>query len=225
MDSKRLFYITLVLSVFVQILTGGLGVVSLLQTVSSKFDLIKQILWLELGVQCIEGIFYGWLVFNIKHVLDITPKRYIDWSITTPTMLISLILYLIYSQREEKNEDTSELDFFELLRENSSTITIVLVLNWLMLLFGYLGEANILPKLSGIILGFIPFLVYQSIIYRNYVHSQSGFTSFLYFFVFWSLYGIVALLPYYLKNSAYNILDLFSKNFFGVFLSYIILFA
>ena len=39
----------------------------------------------------------------------------------------------------------------------------------------------------------------------------------------WGLYGFVAFLPYYLKNSFYNILDLFAKNFFGIFLSYIII--
>jgi bacteriorhodopsin len=37
-------------------------------------------------------------------------------------------------------------------------------------------------------------------------------------------YGIVAILPYYLKNALYNILDLFAKNFFGIFLSYILVF-
>jgi len=40
---------------------------------------------------------------------------------------------------------------------------------------------------------------------------------------FWSLYGIVGLLPYYIKNTIYNILDLFSKNFFGLLLSYLII--
>jgi bacteriorhodopsin len=43
------------------------------------------------------------------------------------------------------------------------------------------------------------------------------------FFVFtWSLYGVAALLPYDTKNSMYNILDLFAKNFLGVFLVYIL---
>jgi bacteriorhodopsin len=37
------------------------------------------------------------------------------------------------------------------------------------------------------------------------------------------MYGIAALLPYNLKNSIYNILDLFAKNFFGLFLTYIII--
>jgi hypothetical protein len=92
-----------------------------------------------------------------------------------------------------------------------------------MLIFGYLGDINIISTLTSVLLGFIPFIIYYFIIYINYVRTQTGFNLFLYFFVFWSLYGVAALFPYYLKNSFYNILDLFAKNFFGVFLSYIIL--
>jgi len=44
----------------------------------------------------------------------------------------------------------------------------------------------------------------------------------VFFHIFWSFYGIVVILPYYIKNAFYNILDLFAKNFFGLFLSYII---
>jgi hypothetical protein len=97
------------------------------------------------------------------------------------------------------------------------------LLNWAMLLFGYLGEMRIIPVLLGVCLGFIPFLLYYYMIYVNYVtKNTSGYFLFWYFFIFWSLYGVVAVLPYYLKNALYNILDLFAKNFFGIFLSYII---
>jgi hypothetical protein len=85
-----------------------------------------------------------------------------------------------------------------------------------------LGELNILPTIISVLLGFIPFLVYYFIIFIKYVKTKIGTYIFLYFLIFWSLYGIVALFPYYIKNSFYNILDLFAKNFFGLFLSYII---
>ena len=222
MDYKNLFYNTLFISVVVQIITLLLELYSLFIKVPSEFLLIRQLLGLEVAVQIVEGLFYLWLVVNIKSATDITPKRYIDWSITTPTMLITLILYIIYSYHREKG-DTSKLEFFKLLSENSSTITHVLLLNWLMLIFGYLGEVKILPTITGVMLGFIPFLLYYLIIYINYVRNQSGFNLFLYFFIFWSFYGVAALFPYYAKNSFYNILDLFAKNFFGLFLSYTIL--
>ena len=61
-------------------------------------------------------------------------------------------------------------------------------------------------------------------IYVNYAtQSKTGWKLFLYFFFFWSLYGVAALFPYDIKNSFYNILDLFAKNFFGLFLSYLII--
>lgn len=221
MNSKELFYQTLIISVIVQFLTGAFEIFSLFIKVPSQFELIRQLLLLEIIVQLIEGLFYFWLLLNFSSVTDITPKRYIDWSITTPTMLVTLVLYLIYSYHREKNT-TANLEFFDLLIKNSTTITYILLLNWIMLIFGYLGEKKIIPTITGVILGFIPFLIYYFIIYINYVRSQVGFNLFLYFFIFWSLYGVVAILPYYLKNSCYNILDLFSKNFFGIFLSYII---
>jgi hypothetical protein len=222
MNSKVVFYNTLIISVIVQFFTGIYEVTALFFKVPSEFLLIRQLLILEVIVQIIEGMFYVWLAYNFYSVSDVTPKRYIDWSITTPTMLITLIFFLIYSHHREKG-DTSKLEFFKLLNENSSNITHILSLNWLMLIFGYLGEVKILPTITGVILGFIPFLLYYLIIYINYVRNQSGFNLFLYFFIFWSLYGVAALFPYYLKNACYNILDLFSKNFFGVFLSYIII--
>jgi hypothetical protein len=124
---------------------------------------------------------------------------------------------------KKAENNISELEFFTLLKNNSTTIIPVLLLNWLMLLFGYLGEMKFIPVLLGVFLGFIPFLIYYYIIYVNYVtQTESGYLLFWYFFFFWSLYGVVAVLPYYLKNSFYNILDLFAKNFFGIFLSYII---
>jgi hypothetical protein len=222
MNAKDIFYKTLIISVIVQAVTFVFEMFSLFVKVPSEFTLIRELLILEICVQFIEGLFYVWLVINFAHVADVTPKRYIDWTITTPTMLITLIFYLIYSHHREKNLSL-DLDFFGLLSKNASTITYILSLNWLMLLFGYLGEENIIPTTYGVFFGFIPFILYYLIIYLNYVRSPVGFKLFLYFFIFWSFYGVVALFPYYIKNACYNILDLFAKNLFGVLLSYIII--
>lgn len=222
MNSKKLFYVTLIASVVIQVLTAIFDTAALFISVPSQFYIIRQLLVLEFTVQIIEGSFYTWLVYNFNNVSDVTPKRYIDWSITTPTMLIEMIIYIIYLYHREKNT-TSTLEFFDLISKNASTITYILALNWLMLLFGYLGEKKIISTVTGVILGFIPFLLYYFLIFINFVRNKMGFYIFLYFFIFWGLYGVVALLPYYIKNASYNILDLFSKNFFGIFLSYIII--
>jgi hypothetical protein len=222
MDAKYLFFVTLVISIIVQIITGVIEVGAFFIKVPTAYSLIRELLILELVVQIIEAAFYFWLAYNFTKIINVTPKRYIDWAITTPTMLITLMLYLIYLNKRAKDE-TSELEFFSLLKDNSDTIIPVVILNWLMLLFGYLGEMKIIPVLLGVILGFIPFLIYYYMIYVNYVtENTSGYLLFWYFFFFWALYGFVACLPYYMKNSCYNILDLFAKNFFGIFLSYII---
>ena len=222
MNAKYFFYITLVISVIVQTVTGIIEVVAFFIKVPTIYYLIKQLLIIELVVQFIEGLFYIWLIYNYTKVLNITPKRYIDWVITTPSMLITLMIYLIYLNKKTENK-INELDLFTLFKENSNIFISVLILNWVMLLFGYLGEMRIIPILLGVFLGFISFLIYYYIIYVNYVtQNTNGYLLFWYFFFFWSLYGVVAVLPYYIKNAFYNILDLFSKNFFGIFFSYII---
>ena len=222
MDTKYFFFITLVISITVQIITGVIEIGAFFIKVPAAFSLIRELLILELVVQLIEGSFYFWLAYKFTKIINVTPKRYIDWAITTPTMLITLMLYLIYLDKRNKDE-TNKLEFFTLLNENTDIIIPVIILNWLMLLFVYLGEMKIIPVMFGIILGFIPFLIYYYMIYVNYVsENNSGYLLFWYFFFFWSLYGLAAVLPYYIKNSFYNILDLFAKNFFGLFLTYII---
>ena len=223
MDTKYLFYITLIISIIVQIISGIIEVGAFFVKVPTMYSIIKQLLVIELIVQFLEGIFYVWLSYNHTKISNITPKRYIDWILTTPAMLITLMIYLIYLNKRVENK-TNELEFFTLFKENLNIFIPVLLLNWLMLLFGYLGEMKIIPVLHGVFLGFIPFLMYYYIIYVNYVTQNTvGYLLFWYFFFFWSLYGVVAGLPYYIKNSFYNILDLFAKNFFGIFLSYIII--
>jgi hypothetical protein len=128
----------------------------------------------------------------------------------------------------DKGNGNDSLSFIQILRENAVPIAQIVGLNWLMLLFGYLGEVGVIPLVTGVVLGFVPFIAYFYIIYERFVVNNANNVNntslkiYAYFLVFWSLYGIVALLPYTLKNTIYNVLDLFAKNFFGLFLSYLI---
>jgi bacteriorhodopsin len=182
--------------------------------------------FLELFVQIIEALFYIWLAYNFKKLSNMTPNRYMDWVVTTPTMLITLISYLIFLEAKVTKQ-TSTLRLTSILKANYKTLVPILSLNWMMLLFGYLGEIKVIPIVYSVALGFIPFLIYYYMIYKNFVANNksttgSGLNLFMYFFFFWSLYGVAAFMPYYIKNISYNILDLFSKNFFGILLAYII---
>lgn len=215
-------YTSLITSIIIQVITGIIEFISIFVNLPSKFAFLKQMMLLEVFVQFIEGGFYVYWFNNFTKVLNITPSRYFDWVITTPTMLVNLIFYLIFLQKIDDNT-SDQLQFVELFKQELNTIIPVLLLNWLMLLFGYLGEISVIPVLLGVSLGFIPFLIYYYIIYNKYaLLSEDGFKIFIYFFIFWSLYGIAAILPYKIKNTFYNILDLFAKNFFGIFLSYLI---
>jgi hypothetical protein len=217
-------YSSLIASIITQVATSVIDIIALFMNVPIKILFLKQLLWLELIVQFIEGTFYVYWFYNFTKMSNITPKRYFDWVLTTPTMLVTLIFYLIFLKA--KDEDTSDkLDFFDLFNKEFYTIIIVCLLNWLMLLFGYLGEIKVLPVLLGVGLGFIPFLLYYYIIYKKYAltSNDDGLQIFYYFFIVWALYGIAAVLPYKIKNMCYNLLDLFAKNFFGIFLSYLII--
>jgi len=215
-------YTSLILSFIIQIITAFIEVISLFAKIHPKFLFFKKMLALELLVQFIQGSFYiNWL-FNFKNISNVTPTRYFDWIFTTPIMLINLIFCLLFFQYKDNNT----IDKFNLLsvfnKEFYSIIT-VLLCNFIMLLFGYLATISLIPLSLGVFLGFLPFLFYFYFIYIKYaILSNDGYKIFFYFFIFWSLYGISAILPYKIKNTCYNILDLFSKNFFGLYLSYLI---
>lgn len=216
-------YTSLIASIIIQVITGIIEIITLFIKVPPKFVFLQQMMLLEVIVQFIEGSFYMYWLYNFNNILNITPSRYVDWVITTPTMLVNLIFYLFFLQYKDNNI-SDKLHFFELFNQEFYTIITILLLNWLMLLFGYLGEIHLLHVLLGVSLGFIPFLIYYYIIYKKYaILSKDGLKLFFYFFIVWSLYGIVAILPYKIKNICYNILDLFSKNFFGIFLTYLII--
>lgn len=225
LNTNNVFYQTLRISVIVQIITAIIEVIALVfsRNTPPQYRLINHLLYLELTVQLIEGIFYIWLIYNFTKVTNVTPKRYVDWAITTPTMLITLMVYLIFLGKRHNNIDTTGMTLFGTLKDNLDSVSKVMTLNWLMLLFGFLGEVKIISTGVGVFMGFIPFLIYYYIIYHKFAtQSDTGLKIFWYFFFFWSIYGIAALMPYNIKNSIYNILDLFAKNFFGIFLAYII---
>ena len=228
--SSSLLHSSLLFSIAVQVITGIIELAAFFVRTAPGMALIKQLLGLELAVQAIEGAFYVWLYKNIATVKNITPKRYADWALTTPTMLITLVAYIIYLNAGTKavaGTTQESLSLVQILRENAAPIAQIVGLNWLMLLFGYLGEVNVIPLVAGVALGFLPFIAYFYIIYERFIRTTgevnpTSVNIYVYFLVFWSLYGVVAVLPYTIKNTIYNIIDLFSKNFFGLFLSYLI---
>jgi bacteriorhodopsin len=89
-------HLSLKVSVAVQVISAVIQFFPMFMSVPPAYMILKQLLFLENIVQVVQGSFYAWLFFNIQSVTNITSKRYVDWVITTPIMLISLICYMIF---------------------------------------------------------------------------------------------------------------------------------
>lgn len=219
---KSSIYQTMYISIIVQALTGLLDFFALFLKVPTEDKILIDLVALELIVQVIEAIFYIWLLFSIKTLKNITPNRYYDWIITTPTMLITLSVYLLYlSSKENKHPIKSSL--WTVINDYWDEFVPILGLNMMMLVFGYLGEIGYIEMYLAVILGFIAFFLSFALIYKDFARlTETGTNIFFVFTAIWSIYGIVALLSHDVKNSIYNILDLVAKNFFGIYLAYVV---
>ena len=214
---------TIYLSLIVQILTTLISLGGLFVKLKEKDLVLKEILALEGIVQLIESAFYIWVIFAIHNLENVTPRRYIDWSFSTPIMLISTIVFMKYQEYKENNINNSfkMIDFF---KENKNNIIKIYVYNGLMLLFGFLGEAGIIDKRIGIPIGFVFFYLSFDLIHQEYgKKSELGNKLFIFLVVVWGLYGVAAMTDLNTKNISYNMLDIVSKNFYGLFIYYIIL--
>ena len=210
------------LSLFIQIITGLVDYYVLTLPTAPNLKLLRELLLLEFIVQIVEGAFYVWLVFAISSAKNITLYRYWDWFITTPTMLITFSTFLIYLKFKESGA-TDIPSFTSIISDNFKTYSSIVLLNAAMLLFGYLGELKKISLFTSVFGGFVPFFIMFYIIYENFAkYTDLGSTLFWYFVIVWGLYGVAACLSYKLKNVSYNILDLFAKNFFGLFLAYLL---
>ena len=143
--------------------------------VDNQDKILREVLVLETVVQFIEFSFYLWLVYNFNNIkIDISVVRYYDWFLTTPTMLFALICFMVYFHKTpENNSTTEEMSLENIYHENSSIIHKILVSNALMLLLGYLGELNIISKVTGF-LGGTFFLLYAFYyLYVTFVQEHS----------------------------------------------------
>ena len=214
-------YFTAVVSLLIQSITGIIDFYAINLAIPASFSLIREILIMELGVQIIEFSFYAWLLKKFNTIKNITPLRYLDWMITTPTMLITFMLFLKFLQNQQENIKSAS--FFTEIKSQWQIFLKVVLLNAGMLFAGYLGEQNIFSYLTTTLVGFVPFLLMFYLIYTNFaVQTKQGQKIFWFFSGVWAIYGVAALMPYKIKNSLYNILDLFAKNFFGLYLAYVL---
>jgi len=191
------FYITYILLITT-------GTITLIEALRTKNQVIRNVLNLETCISIVAAYFYNMFIQRIANHEDITTLRYMDWSITTPMMLISLILTIQFHYKT---------DFIPILKA-----LVVLTLNYGMLLSGYLGEIGIMNKVYANVIGFMFFTGLFTYIYKTFMKKcvRATLSLFIAYVVIWSMYGIVYFLPYDEKMLGYNILDLTAKCLIGI---------
>lgn len=216
---------TVYFSIFMQLLTGLIQLGGLFIKLPPQHSILTDVLFLETTVQFVEAMFYVWLVFNFKNISKMASKRYYDWFITTPMMLLATILYMSYIQRKETSGvlDTNPIKFGNFIKEHSNTIIKLFISNALMLYCGFLGENGRIKMIQSVAIGTLFFLFTFYTIWDKYAkHTLEGKYLFTFLFVVWGLYAVAALMKPRLKNIGYNLLDIISKNFYGLYIYYVI---
>ena len=181
-----------------------------------KDNIAKIILLSETVVLAIASYFYSIFIKNINehkyYKNSETSIRYIDWMLTTPLLLFSFTLFLSYFNNfHKKNKNILNINKY----------VVVIILNFIMLLFGYLGEIGKLSKNIALIISFIFFTLLILFIWYNFIFKEASIVKYIIFIIFiiiWAFYGVAYTFDVNLKNYTYNILDTFSKGFFGFLL-------
>lgn len=206
---KNSFYFTYIFL----ITTGTICFIEALRNPDPK---VRHIMNLETCISVVAGYFYGLFVAKIDKsekdkkneempLEEINDNRYTDWAISTPLMLLVLCLVL-------GMENKHVVNFW--------TFMLILLFNFLMLGAGYIGEVGTLTKTSANMLGFVFFTLMYGTIWSVYMRNKKTINSqviFWLFVVLWAFYGVFYQTDTLTKIFGYNILDLLSKAFVGIF--------
>lgn len=187
--------------------------ITVIEALRTKTPVIRHVLNLETCISVVAGYFYSIFVAQIdkynfeKKEIDwseISKTRYIDWTITTPMMLLALCVVL-------GNESGQFVRF--------PVVLSIIALNYGMLYFGYLGEIHSISRIFALMAGFILFLGMFAIIFIQFVLPKYTFANAMLFgiyFSIWSMYGVVYMFDESYKNIAMNVLDLMAKCLVGL---------
>ena len=205
---KLTFYITYVFLMT----TATITFIEAIRTNDSK---VRHILNIETCISVVAAFFYSKFVTDIEErkkndipldYKEIIVNRYTDWMITTPLMLLVLCLAFAYNSK-------TTLNFF--------TFLLILLLNFGMIISGFVGEIGYIKDLqTTTLVGFAFFLALYGFIYYRFLYKKYNFDNliiFLSFFILWSFYGVFYMYDNQFRNVGYNVLDLLSKCFVGIF--------
>jgi hypothetical protein len=216
---KDLLSKSLSISLFFQVLSITISLLGLTLNVSPKDQILVTALRLETLVSAIQFSFYTWYAYHFRDVAEATLYRYHDWIITTPLMLLTTMIYYDHNNNPEK--ETTLESFWE---EHRADILLVFAFNAVMLFFGYMFEIGVLDLLTSNTLGFAGLIGSFYVIYSSFVSKNlsANLPLFGAMSAVWGSYGVAATLSPTLKNVFYNLIDAVSKNFYGIFLTYVV---
>tara|TARA_B100000900_G_scaffold365622_2_gene341008 strand:+ start:3843 stop:4511 length:669 start_codon:yes stop_codon:yes gene_type:complete len=210
---------TVYFSIIIQIISTVITWEGLFENLKGSDVVLKEILAIENIVQIIEFTFYLYIASYNTDVSKMGSLRYIDWFVTTPTMLFTTIVYMEYNNVKDRGEI---LDVKKFIHLNKMKIYKIFVNNFFMLVCGLLVELNILNMYLGISIGF--YFFYQTFLIIHTYTKNNIINDRLYIFlvIVWGLYGFAAMLSNKNKNISYNLLDLVAKNFYGLYIYFLI---
>ena len=242
--SHAVVLLTTKISLAVQIATAFVGLQGLTYALPAPHSVLSHLLALETFVQFVELTFYAWFVYQFN-LSTMALTRYADWFFTTPTMLLTTIMYFRYqsalnggaeaegfagpdkgfagpAEPQPQTEMTIQSigkTIGDFIRDNKADVAIIFAANAFMLATGALGEIGALPLIPATLLGFGGLAVSFATIYRKFAKdTRVGRAMFAFLVTIWSAYGVAFLFPTAAKNITFNVLDVFAKNFFGVYL-------
>ncbi len=182
--------------------------ITFIEAMRTKFPHIRHILNLETAISIIAGYFYTKFLEKIQtpnvNWKELTKMRYVDWSITTPIML--LVLCLVLGTNTKVNV-------------HWKIIGSIVLLDYVMLYLGYLGEIGTVSKWTAMIVGFFALYSIFTIVYQVFMKVKYVLANSILFWIYvfiWSLYGVFYMLDETYKNIGMNILDLIAKCFVGL---------
>jgi bacteriorhodopsin len=203
---KNTFY-----STYVLLLTTG--TITFIEALRTPIPAVRHIMNLETCISLIAGYFYS--VFNqeIKYADEknlpidyakINRIRYIDWSISTPLMILALTLFLSLNTG---------------IPVKLMTYATLAILDFGMIGLGYLGETGGMNRKLAWVTSFICFFLLFGLIAYTFLLGKfhlANIVVFSAFFIVWSIYGVVYDLDDEKKNTAFNILDSIAKCIIGI---------
>ena len=84
------------------------------------------------------------MTYTFVNIKNLAARRYMDWVFTTPTMLLSTIMFMKYLQFKENGKIIKTMEFFQTYKKD---IISIFILNFGMLMSGLVGEIKTVFKI------------------------------------------------------------------------------